>query len=55
MIYNWDLEQLFWFRVEVAGLGGKLEAKLVEVQVKQKYLRFRSEQDYVFLYVLAIK
>ena len=36
MIYHWDLEQLFWFREEVAGLGGKLEAKLVEVQVRAK-------------------
>ena len=44
IIHNWDLERLFWLRVEVAGLGGKLEAKLVELQVKQNYLRFRSEQ-----------
>ena len=36
MIYHWDLEQLFWFREEVASLGGKLEAKLVEVQVSKK-------------------
>ena len=27
---------MFWLRVEVAGLGGKLEAKLVEVQVRAK-------------------
>ena len=27
---------MFWFREEVASLGGKLEAKLVEVQVRAK-------------------
>ena len=44
---------MFWFRVEVAGLGGKLDAKLVEVQVSKKIFEVQVRAKLCFTYRLS--